>query len=478
MHSADWPHIVDLRAQNLFIKDRFKMSSSTSKVPIHLIPSPGAADEFMATIQPLIASNHSESDRRKVETAWNTMLDEIRATTSDSNIKIVLEGYTRDGWAWKPNADQWVTMTVVNHHENRQKKKLENFVKYLKERQKSAYGRFGTLGLFVVSYVQSSHNNNGAAVDQIDCRISTNMTLIPNCTIVPLLPQSHDRSTLSVTSHYDRKDGNEKTVTTKNLAAVVVPKQEPTKGKLLREKGGGFLGKLVGAQQRTNEHVVASKQQSTGRKINQQPKTVGDDNSTMMVSTNHMSVDTTTTRSATTTSSIAEIKSAQEVIADFRQECHDKMLNFDLSEDEMTQIPIILRDYILRVTNEDDKLKISMDVLKYIVFEAAEEVNEEWVAHKEPSEFMDDIIITIYKEGAAPDDVLEDMNHAELPEEIRGQQRAIQEQRNKQMTIKSVVQQPVIQFDVEYDDLETLNTKKRDRRTIEDYEREKRSKTK
>lgn len=436
------------------------MNSPISKVPIHLIPSPGAADEFMATIQPLIASSLSESDRMKVENVWNTMINEIQATTSNSNIKIVLEGYTRDGWAWKPNADQWVTMTVVNHHDNRQKKKLENFVKYLKERQKSAYGRFGALGLFVVSYVQSRHNNNNnTAVDQIDCRISTNMTLIPNCTIVPLLPQSHDRSKQSVASH-DRKDGSEKT-TTQNTASFIQP---PTKGKL-REKGGGFLGKLVGAQQRTNEHVVASKQPST-RKVNQLPVPDVD----TMLSTN-MGVETT----SGSTTSISECKSAQEVIAEFRQECHDKMLNFDLSEDEMMQIPIVLRDYALRVANEEDKLKISMDVLKYIVFEAAEEVNEEWVAHKEPSEFMDDIIITIYKEDAAPDDVLEDINHAELPDEIRGQQRAIQEQRNKQKT-KSM--EPVMQFDEEYDDIEALNTKKRDRRTIEDYEREKRSKTK
>jgi hypothetical protein len=123
-----------------------------------------------------------------------------------------------------------------------------------------------------------------------------------------------------------------------------------------------------------------------------------------------------------------------------------------------------------------------MDVLKYIVFEAAEEVNEEWVAHKEPSEFMDDIIITIYKEGAAPDDVLEDMNRAELPEEIRGQQRALQEQQlqQQQQRNKSKMNTPegIIPFDEEYDDLEALNTKKRDRRTVEDYEREKRAKTK
>jgi hypothetical protein len=41
--------------------------------------------------------------------------------------------------------------------------------------------------------------------------------------------------------------------------------------------------------------------------------------------------------------------------------------------------------------------------------------------------FMDDVVILVYKEGAAPDDVLEELNQGELPEEVRGQQRAIQE---------------------------------------------------
>ena len=447
------------------------MNSSIAKIPIHIIPSPNAPDEFMATIQPLITSNHSDNDRKKVETVWNTMISEIRSTKPNANMKIVLEGYNRDGWSWKPNADHWVTMTVVNHHENQKKKKLESFVKYLKERQKSAYGRFGSFGVFVVSYVQSRNTNHGidnaAVVDQMECRISTDLRSIPNCTLVPLLPQSHDRSTPS-TAAPAQHDGNQRSTTTTTAPAPTIVK---------KGGGGGFLGKLVGAQQRTNEHVVASKQPSA-RKIKQLPQSAGNDGCDASRSANR-GVDTLpTSNSSSSTTSSVRTKSAQEVIADFRQECHDKMLNFDLSEDEMIQVPIILKDYTQLVVNEEDKLKISMDVLKYIVFEAAEEVNEEWVAHKEPSEFMDEVIISIYKEGAAPDDVLEDINHAELPDEIRGQQRAIQEQRNKQISSKTNSAQPVMQFDEEYDDVEVLNTKKRDRRTIEDYEREKRSKTK
>ena len=453
------PNLAQIACTAVSEKDISKMDSSTSKIPIHIIPSPGAPDEFMATIQPLIISNHDENDRKRVENIWNTMINEIQRTTkSNSMNKIVLEGYTRDGWSWKPNADHWVTMTVRNHHENQQKKKLVNFVKYLKERQKSAYGRFGSLGLFVVSYVQSINNNN---TDQMDCRITTDCTLVPNCTIVPLMPQSHDRVPKPLTSKVDDHDRQS---ITKNTA-VVPP---PTTSVKIREKGGGFLGKLVGAQQRTNQHVVVSKLPSARTVDQQQRRDCGID------------ITSTTNRGVDTSNTISNVisKSAQEVIAEFRQECHDVMSNFDLSNEEMTQIPIVLRDYTRLVSTEEDKLKISMDILKYIVFEAAEEVNEEWIAHKEPSEFMDDIIITIYKEGAAPDDVLEDINHAELPDEIRGQQRALQEQQLQRNIKKSKANGPVIPCDEEYDDFEALNTNKRDRRTVEDYEREKRSKTK
>ena len=73
-----------------------------------------------------------------------------------------------------------------------------------------------------------------------------------------------------------------------------------------------------------------------------------------------------------------------------------------------------------------------MEILKYIVYEQAEEVNDEWIAHKEPSEFMDEATIAIYKEGEAPPEVLEDMNKADLPDEIKGQQRAIQQEQQTQ----------------------------------------------
>jgi hypothetical protein len=186
----------------------------------------------------------------------------------------------------------------------------------------------------------------------------------------------------------------------------------------------------------------------------------------------------------TTTPTTIGTKTAGQVLADFRQEMEQEMLDFDISSEPCLKVKIDLAGK-LRLMTDDEKQtgKVTMEILKYIVYEQAEEVNEEWIAHREPSEFMDEVVITIYKEGEAPPEVLEDINKAELPDEVRGQQRAIQEQMQKAEQIKAQklrVEQTRLamqmkkgqQKDEEDEDFAALNTQKRDRRTIEDFERE------
>lgn len=435
-----------------------------SSIDLYLVPSPGAPEELMATIQPCVKhdTNPDVTVSTKIEMVWNELIkDQSRKN------KVTLEGYTRDGWAWKPNSDAWTAIKVSNIGDNRKKRKLQQFVQYLKERQKSAIGRFGSVGVFVVSYVQSTSksNSNAEDMDQMECRIALDCTSIPSCSLRPI----DQPRVLSSPGAID--------IPPSSSAGYRLPNEGPAKSQAsskeehslnnTKRKGGGFLGKLVGAQQRTNEHVVASRQQRPSAKVLAQQSHPGANTPSELL-----------TRS-TDSFSNSILKSAQEVIANFRQECQNKMLNFDLADDEMLQIPIVLKDYIQQVV-DDERARISMDVLKYIVYEAAEEVNEEWVAYKEPSEFMDDITIAVYKEGAAPEHVLEDIQQAELPDEIRAQQRALQEQRTKlmqqaEMKHKQQLDQQIYVIDDDpEDDLEALNTKKRDRRTIEDYEREKR----
>ena len=178
---------------------------------------------------------------------------------------------------------------------------------------------------------------------------------------------------------------------------------------------------------------------------------------------------------------IIEAKTAGQVLAEFRQEMEQLMLDFDLSNDPVLEVPLNLSSKLRLLTVQDQQAgRVTMEVLKYIVYEQAEEVNEEWIAYKEPSGFMDECMIRIYKEGEAPPEVLEEINKGDLPDEIRGQQRALVEQQKKAQELKAMKQTQALQkqalqkeAQADEDDLAVLNQNKRDRRTIEEIQLEK-----
>jgi hypothetical protein len=173
------------------------------------------------------------------------------------------------------------------------------------------------------------------------------------------------------------------------------------------------------------------------------------------------------------------------VLADFRSDMEQQMLDFDISAASELKVALSLAKYQVGLT-DTDKARVTMEILKYMVYEAAEEVNEAWIALKEASDFVDEVTIGVYKEGAAPPEVLEEYNQGELPEEMRAQQRALQGERLKQQSaaehkrnkgLETAAHQQAYEDDEEGGDqgggLAALNQTKRDRRTIEDYERAK-----
>jgi len=393
----------------------------TKQIQLFLVPQPGANPEFLATLAPT-----------------NDASDAILELWNDPSLptKVILEGYTRDGWAWKPNS---LALTSVRVQSTDQRgHKLDGFVKYLADRQKSAYGRFAIpssnhrTGICIVSYIQKKESN------RMDCRISLDLTQIPNCTLSVLVKKNTTKPQSSTN-----------TAVTKPPVAV---NSRP-------RKAGGLLGKLVGAQQRTNQHVQVAIQK---------PVTSGGRTS---ASTNN---------NDTSTANIPTLRTSQQVLSEFRNEMEQKMLNFDISPEETMTLSVTLAEHTTGLSIED-KAKVTMEILKYMVYEAAEEVNDEWIAYKEPSEFMDEATFTIYKEGAAPPEVLEEINKGELPEEMRAEQRAIATERQRQVqqaesrNQRQVMQQAHNEYD---DDMEVLNQNKRDRRTIEDYQREKNKRSK
>lgn len=405
------------------------------EIELYLVPAPGQKPEFLAKIAPVDPS-------QAVVRLWEAVVAQLSSSSSSESHtlpRIVLEAYTRDGWAWKPN--QQLQMLTVQSLDGRNK--LPGFVDYLKGRQKSAYGRFSRTGLCIVPFAQQQSSNKEKS--RMTLSLTLDLTKVEHCGLQPL---------------------------------TVVPKPAlpppPAAGTAPpRRAGGGLLGKLVGAQQRTNQHmaVATAKTAST--------------NTAAASRTASSSSNGTTPATTSTTVMPEELpKTAQQVLADFRQSMQNKMLDFDISEDEKLEIKLSLVEHQAGLSTED-KTRVTMEILKYMVYEAAEEVNEEWIAHKEPSEFMDEVVISVYKEGAAPLEVIEEMNKGELPDEIRGQQRTLATERQRQVQIaESRNQERMMQqahreiFDEDEEAVEALNTKKRDRRTIEDYEREKREQAK
>ena len=104
----------------------------------------------------------------------------------------------------------------------------------------------------------------------------------------------------------------------------------------------------------------------------------------------------------------------------------------------------------------------------------AEEINEAWIAAKEPGEFMDEAIIAVYKEGYAPEEVLEDINKGEVPDEVRQEQRAMRQQRDREESrkLKMLQEQNLKKATGKDDGVAALNTNKRDRRSQEEIQRD------
>lgn len=375
------------------------------QIQLSLTPTPGAKPEFLATVEPL-----EDIDE------WDRLPS-----------KINLEGYTRDAWAWKPSPGNWTELVCVSVDG---RNKLPGFIKYLKDRQKSAFGRFSPTSVWVVSYIQSKAAANG---NEMSVRLCWNIGMLKDC------PLAMPKKPVAAAVHLPA---------TKGPVSVAKPlQQQPQPAPIAppTNKKSGLLGNLLGATKRTNHHM------ETSAKLKKAPATVA----------------------VAASAAVADVRTAQQVLSEFRQKMEEEMLDFDSCGEVSMQTKIILSD-MQKGLNDEDKARITMDVLKYIVFEAAEECNEDWIAHKEPSEFMDECVVTVYKEGHAPDEVLEEVNRVEMTEDMRGEQYAIQEANKRKQAMeeaklydenfkKAIREQ-------EEEEIAALNTNKRDRRTIEEIQ--------
>ncbi len=408
-------------------------------IELRLIPAPGAKPEFLAAVE-LIQKEGSSSQ------LWQSI--------ASLNKVILLEGYTRDPWAVDTSVTNWSPLQVKSVDG---RNKLPGFVKYLRERQKTCFGRFIMKGesesglttfVWVISHKQTSSSQLSSRVAPIDS--------IPKC---PLRPKS---------------------ATTGRPPPAKTPAAKPqtSTNNKPKKKGFGLLGNLVGAQKRTNHQVVTANSAPTGK--TQKLKTAPDKNNSNTAASQQ---EDTAESAASAMDNSEPLVTSGKILSDFRHEMEQKMLDFDIAPDMSMKLQVKLSDHTKNV-QESDKGKITMEVLKYIVYEQAEEVNEEWIPYKEPSEFTDEVTIAIYKDAeSAPPEVMEEVNRAELPEEVRVQQNIAEQKRREQeakaLRIQEILQRQALRkmaaSSEEQDGgvgLSKLNTEKRDLRTIEEIQQD------
>lgn len=396
---------------------------------ILLVPAPGAKPEFLATVEP------SKSG----------------AGGGDLPFEVILGSYTRDAWATMaptPGSEPWkgVWLQSVDG-----RAKLPGFLKYLKDRKKAAFGRFepatasgSAKGVFSVPFDQPppppgilAEGSDGSRDDLIYCRYIVDENLVGR----------GYRSSSSRGGAQPQQRGRTMQAQPKSQQKNTAPKVPPPKPAAKSSRASsGMLGNLLGATRRTNIKLDTVPVKRTASKA-----IGGGDGSAA--------------------------GGSGAVLAKFRTEIEQKLLDFKHdNEQACCKVTISIAD-LIRELPLRQKGAVTMEVLKYIVYEQAEEIGEDmWVAHREPSDFMDEeAILAIYKEGKAPDDILEDINKGELPDAIVQQQKAMQAARLRQQEVidrkKDQKRQAAL---VSSDDMgfTTLNTAKRDRRTIEEIQKE------
>mmetsp|Transcript_3878 Transcript_3878/g.10983 ORF Transcript_3878/g.10983 Transcript_3878/m.10983 type:complete len:426 (+) Transcript_3878:168-1445(+) len=413
---------------------------------ILLVPAPGAKAEFLATVEP--AGNADG------------------ASGGDLPFEVVLSSYTRDGWAMTapPPTEPWKS-TWLKSVDGRGK--LPGFLKYLRERKKVPMGQFEPAavassgkGVIMVPFDQPpppagllGDGSDSSVDDLIYCRYILDENQIgrgyrrPGPSPKAIAQQQKQKQMAQMQQQQSLKQQQQQQAKAK--AASSLPKPAPKSSRA----SSGMLGNLMAATKRTNTQL-----------------------------------DTVPVRKAASASAGAGVGAGGSgltgtgaVIAQFRQDVEQKMLDFrnDVSQ-TCLKVPISLVTVVSDLPPEQ-KQSVTIDVLKYVVYEQAEEVGEDkWVAAREPSEFMDECIVAVYKEGHAPEDVLEDLNKGELPDEILQQQRAMRQALVKEVTRKETKadaqrHKETMGSGAPDDEAWTLNTQKRDRRTIEEIQKEMKS---
>ena len=388
-----------------------------------LSPDPGnpnAKPDFLATAEPIKLP---------------------RKNTDDINLpfEVTLHGYTREPWSVSSSIDASKGWKCCYLQSTDGRNRLPGFLKYLRERKKAAIAKFEPTdvthgqgrAILVVPFDQPP-------IEEVPDGVDKNQLLfvmyLRDDSVLKKNANGHQpkQSLPNAPQHKPQQQQTQQTTRQK-------PTPKPIK--INPSKKGGLLGNLLGARQRTENHLDMVRGPTR--------------------------TDPTDLSAATT--------GAAGVISSFRNKISSELEQFASDPTTfMTKITISLASLVKEVPlNERDK--VTMDVLKYVVYEQVEEVGmDKWVAAKEPGAFMDECTIAIYKEGHCPPEILEDLNRGELPDEVKGQARHLAEAQTKSSLKKDKLKSEEImkQNMKEEVNMTVLNTNKRDRRTLEQIEKD------
>ncbi len=326
------------------------------------------------------------------------------------------------------------------------KARLPPFLKFLKGRKKNAFGKFEsphpdettgefTTAIFVVPFDQPPPNTSGGDLIYMKyCLDEKKMHAISR--------QKANEAKMKMTMKHNQQS---KRMLQNNHQRQPTSSSSQTQSS--SSLSSGLLGNLLGAQKRTNEHLhsVPRRREKSGESSLSSGGGGGGNGGSV---------------------------NSMQVINTFRDKMERQLNEFNTSSKTEIKISISLAELTKMVDSMEEKSKITMDVMKYIVYEQVEEINEEWVAAKEPGEFMDEALIAVYKTGYAPAEVLEDLNKGELPDEVKQQNRAMREAMEKEEKKKLKMIHEQNQKKLGFEGSSALNTAKRDRRSIEEIQKD------
>mmetsp|Transcript_33078 Transcript_33078/g.76224 ORF Transcript_33078/g.76224 Transcript_33078/m.76224 type:complete len:422 (-) Transcript_33078:322-1587(-) len=401
---------------------------------------------FLATLAPIRRTNPTAENFSDPSSGDSDPIEYEDALPYE----VDLTGYTRDPLLVRPLNSSTLWKEIYLRSTDK-RKKLGGFKKFLVERKKSAFGSFPNeeaecgSGTFVVPH--DAQPNNPEV-------IFVRLTLDQKAAEREAGQEHRRRREAVMTVHKQNQEQQQSqkrdTMPKKDIRATLGT-SHPV-GSKKAGKRPGLLGNLMAAERRTAHHLsVIPKQKS---------------------------IDETSGKGI----AVADIAiESQRAIAKFRENSLEAMELFrDDSSRHVTRVEFSVSKVLDEslITPAQASGRVTVEVLTFILNECVDEVGmDKWVAHKVRSEFVDDTVITVYKEGYAPPEILEDMNRGDLPNELLAEQRAKQETAAREQSRK--VAAANVQLEAETSratnntKFSTLNVNKRDRRTLEDLQKEK-----